>query len=237
MYMYKLNLQLFSDDLEDEFIEDEFIDEGEQLEDAPVEEPEIIEEEETDDLDSKTRAIIKHKKEAKELRRQNEELQKKLEEIELEKQKSQRVVELTRQGKNPEEATKQATEEMEKQALRTQLTRLELQMLEQKHPGITNYAQELMSDKSKLPDFTLEQIYLAKYASKSKFDEKTRTEQQLAYAMKEANDKALEPSNAKATKQVSLTREQEKAFLYLKKYSPHMTRKQFLELENQEILE
>ena len=235
--MYELNLQLFSDDLEDEILEDEFIDDGEELEDAPVEEPEIIEEEETDDLDSKTRAIIKHKKEAKELRRQNEELQKKLEEIELEKQKSQRVVELTRQGKNPEEATKQATEEMEKQALRSQLTRMELQILEQKHPGISNYAQELITDKAKLPEFTLEQIYLAKYASKSKFDEKTRTEQQLAYAMKEASDKALEPSNAKSTKQVSLTREQEKAFLYLKKYMPHITRKQFLELENQEILE
>lgn len=235
---------MFAEDLEDEIIiEDEFIDDGEDLEDEPVDEPEDFEDDsepeddEDDNLDSKTRAIIKQKKENKRLKRELEEKQQRLDQIELEKETDKRVIELTKQGKDTEEATRIAKEEVEVRQLKLQLARMELSNLENKYPGISAYAKELIADKAKLPDFSYEQIYRAKYAKSSEYDTRTKLEQEIAYQQREARSKGLEGSNAKQTKQVTLSPKDERIYLSLKRNMPGLTRKRFKELSESESLE
>lgn len=239
--LFKLNLQMFAEEEEDLILEDEYPldeeDEGEELQAEETEELEEEPEEDGDEYDPKTRAIIRVKKERAELKRQNEELQKKLEEIEFEKQKSQRIIELTKTGVTPEEATKKATDEIELNQLRLQLAKMELSNLENKYPGISLYAKDLIQDKAKLPEFSFEQLYQAKYAKKSQYDEKTRLEQELAYMNKEAREKSLETSNAKAQKQVTLSQRDERIYRELKRNMPGLTRKRFKELNEMDSLE
>ena len=239
--LFKLNLQMFAEEEEDLVLEDEYPldeeDEGEELQAEDTEELEEEPEEDGDEYDPKTRAIIRVKKERAELKRQNEELQKKLEEIEFEKQKSQRIIELTKTGVTPEEATKKATDEIELNQLRLQLAKMELSNLENKYPGISLYAKDLIQDKSKLPEFSYEQLYQAKYAKKSQYDEKTRLEQELAYMNKEAREKSLETSNAKSQKQVTLSQRDERIYRELKRNMPGLTRKRFKELNEMDSLE
>lgn len=235
--IYKVNLQLFADDeeLEDE-IPLEPVD-GE-VEDE-LEEEEVIEEEQPDEeeLDSKTRAIIKHKKEAAAYKRKAEELEAKLEQQELAKEQQARVIELTKQGKDATEATRIATDEADVKLLKIQLAKMELEKLETKYPGIKSYAKNLLEDKGKLPEFTFEQLYLAKYSKNSQYDNKTKLEQELLYRNREARSKSLEPSNTKTPTQVKLTPDEERTFRYLKGTMPDLTRKRFKELQGSDSLE
>lgn len=236
----KLNLQLFSEDDEElesggleQEPEDDELDETEdefEPEEDELDEEDDTEEDEDKHLDKKTKAIIKHKKENKELRRKLQELEEKNQAAELEREMSQRVIELTKQGKSQVEATKMAEGEIEVKKLRLQISRLDIEKLENKYPGISLYSKELSEDKAKLPEFTYEQLYLAKYANKSKYDEKTRLEQELLRKSKEAKGKSLEASNNNKTKQVKLSKEDERVYNYMKQSRPNLTRKKFLEL-------
>lgn len=248
MLLPRLNLQLFNDDIEDEDVflnddlestEDELEEElEEEVQDDPEDDDiDLGEGEETETLDKKTKAIIKHKKENKELRRQLRELQEQKERDELEKETSKRVIELTREGKSSIEATKIANDEMEVKKLRLQLAKYEIEGLENKFPGISVYARQLAEDKAKLPEFSYEQLYLAKYANSTAYDEKTKLEQELLYKTKAARSKSLDASNTKAQKTVKLSAEDERVYQFLKKSRPNMTRKQFRELAESDSLE
>lgn len=234
--MYKLNLQMFAeeDELEDEV---PFEDNTEEVEDDLEEE--VVEEEQPDEdeLDPKTRAIIKHKKEAAAYKRKAEELEARLEQKELEKEQQSRVIELTKQGKDATEATKIAADEAEVKLLKIQLAKMELEKLETKYPGIKSYAKSLLEDKAKLPEFTFEQLYLAKYSKASQYDNKTKFEQELLYKTREARSKSLEPSNTKTPNQIKLTPDEERTFRYLKATMPDLTRKRFKELQDSDSLE
>lgn len=244
--MYKLNLQMFADEelLEDEGLLSEHNEIEEELPFEPVED-ELEEEEDyqdldegdEEDLDKKTRALIKYKKEAAKAKREKEELEERLEALELEKEKEKRVAELTRQGKDSTEANQIAEGEAEEKTFRLQLMKLELEKLESRYPGIRSYAKDLAKDKAKYPDFTLEQIYLARYSKRTNYDNRTQMEQELAYKNREARNKSLEPSNKKTPSQVKLTPEDERAFRYLKGTMPGLTRKRFKELQGSDSLE
>lgn len=236
----KLNLQLFGEDEEElesgglelepedelDDVEDEFEPEEDELDDVEDD----ADEDEDNHLDKKTKAIIKHKKENKELRRKLQELEEEKQAAELEGEKSQRVVELTKQGKSHAEATKMAEGEVEVKKLRLQIARLDIEKLENKYPGISLYSKDLSQDKAKLPEFSYEQLYLAKYANKSKFDEKTRLEQEFLRKTKEAKGKSLEAGSNNKTKQVKLSKEDERVYNYMKQSRPNLTRKKFQEL-------
>lgn len=236
----KLNLQLFGEEEDEELesggLEQEPEDELDDVEDEFEPEEDELEDDVEDDadednyLDKKTKAIIKHKKENKELRRKLQELEEEKQAAELEGEKSQIVVELTKQGKSHAEATKLADGEIEVKKLRLQIARLDIEKLEIKYPGISLYSKELSEDKAKLPEFSYEQLYLAKYANKSKYDEKTRLEQEFMRKTKDAKGKSLEAGSNNKTKQVKLSKEDERVYNYMKQSRPNLTRKKFQEL-------
>lgn len=240
--MLDINLQLFAEDdeieLESGGLEnphDEEVDEVEFEEEVEdIDEDEIDLEEESDEegehLDKKTKAIIKHKKENKELRKRLEELEDAKEQAELEQEKSKRINELTREGKTPTEATRIAQDEVEVKELRLQLAKYDIEKLEDKYPGITLHTKQLVNDKSKLPEFTYEQLYLAKYSKTNKYDQKTRLEQELLYKNKAAKSKSLDSGNSKPPKTIKLSPADERTYLYMKQGKPSLTRKQYLDL-------
>ena len=240
--MLDINLQLFAEDdeieLESGGLEnphDEEVDEvefEEEVEDIDEDEIDLEEEsdEEGDHLDKKTKAIIKHKKENKELRKRLQELEDAKEQAELEQEKSKRINELTREGKTPTEATRIAQDEVEVKELRLQLAKYDIEKLEDKYPGITLHTKQLVNDKSKLPEFTYEQLYLAKYSKTNKYDQKTRLEQELLYKNKAAKSKSLDSGNSKPPKTIKLSPADERTYLYMKQGKPSLTRKQYLDL-------
>ena len=229
----ELNIQLFADEEDPDILED-----VEDLEEDPegqeeTEEPETEEDteeqedEEKEPLDKKTKAIIHQKRENAELRKQLAELQERLQSEELAKEETNRIAELTKGGKKPEEATEIAKNETEVKKLRLQLARYEITSLEQKYPGISAFARQLADDKAKLPEFSYEQLYLAKYSKSSAYDEKTRLEQEILYKSKEAKDKSLDSSNPSNKRTTKLSAEDEKAYQILRKVNPKLTRKEF----------
>lgn len=240
--MLDINLQLFAEDdeieLESGGLEsphNEEVDEVEFEEEVEdIDEDEIDLEEESDEegehLDKKTKAIIKHKKENKELRKRLQELEDAKEQAELEREKSKRINELTREGKTPTEATRIAQDEVEVKELRLQLAKYDIEKLEDKYPGITLHTKQLVNDKSKLPEFTYEQLYLAKYSKTNKYDQKTRLEQELLYKNKAAKSKSLDSGNSKPPKTIKLSPADERTYLYMKQGKPSLTRKQYLDL-------
>lgn len=240
--MLDINLQLFAEDdeieLESGGLEsphNEEVDEvefEEEVEDLDEDEIDLEEEsdEEGEHLDKKTKAIIKHKKENKELRKRLQELEDAKEQAELEREKSKRINELTREGKTPTEATRIAQDEVEVKELRLQLAKYDIEKLEDKYPGITLHTKQLVDDKSKLPEFTYEQLYLAKYSKTNKYDQKTRLEQELLYKNKAAKSKSLDSGNSKPPKTIKLSPADERTYLYMKQGKPSLTRKQYLDL-------
>ena len=238
--MLDLNLQLFAEDDEDIFLNDDLEDIQETEEELPLDEVEEdvdLEEDEYEPTDKKTKAIIKQKKENKELKRQLLELQETVQANELAKETSDRILELTRTGKSTTEATKIATDEKEVKKLRLQLSKYEIGTLENKYPGISLFAKQLAEDKAKLPEFSYEQLYMAKYSKATAFDEKTKIEQELLFKTKEARSKSLDASNTKTDKTTRLSADDEKVYQYLKQSRPKLTRKQFLSLSESTTLE
>lgn len=252
--MLNLNLQLFAEeDLDDEFeiesggletphdedyeeaIEEETDELEDELDDEDADDEADLEEDDDPKIDKKTKAIIKHKKENKELRRRLQELEESKEQAELEKETSNRINELTRQGKTPTEAAKIAQDETEVKKLRLQLAKYDIEKLEVKYPGISLYSKQLADDKAKLPEFSYEQLYVAKYAKTNKYDEKTKLEQELVYKNRQARSKSLESSNNKSTKTIKLSPKDERTYQYMKQGQPALTRKQYLELLNGDI--
>lgn len=240
--MLDINLQLFAEDdeieLESGGLEsphNEEVDEvefEEEVEDLDEDEIDLEDEsdEEGEHLDKKTKAIIKHKKENKELRKRLQELEDAKEQAELEREKSKRINELTREGKTPTEATRIAQDEVEVKELRLQLAKYDIEKLEDKYPGITLHTKQLVNDKSKLPEFTYEQLYLAKYSKTNKYDQKTKLEQELLYKNKAAKSKSLDSGNSKPPKTIKLSPADERTYLYMKQGKPSLTRKQYLDL-------
>ena len=248
--MFKLNLQHFAEEEDDFEIESGGLesphDDKVEVDEVEADEIEVedqeddidLEEDEIDDnlhLDKKTKAIIKHKKENKELRRKLQELQDEKEKADLERETNNRISELTRTGKSVPEAEKIAQEETEVRKLRLQIAKYDIEKLESNYPGISLYSKQLADDKAKLPEFSYEQLYLAKYSKASKFDEKTKLEQELLYKSKEARSKSLESANTKTAKTIKLSPADERTYQYMKKGKPTLTRKGYLELLNGDI--
>ena len=249
--MFDFNLQLFADEEvesggyegEEEVEEKKDLEEIEE-EDLDGDEDELeddldddLDDEDNPSLDKKTKAIIKHKKEAKALKKQLEEAQERLQDIELQKEEAKRVNELTKSGKSEDDAIKTAKGESEVKKLRIRLTAMELDKLEDKHPGISRYSKELSEAKQKLPEFSYEQLYLANYSKQNEFDRKTKLEQEMVYKNRQARDKSLEGSNTKAAKSVKLSTRDERTYQYLKKSKPNLTRKQYKTLLESNSLE
>lgn len=237
-FLPRLNLQLFAaaDDDEEELEsgggpedeEEELEEDPEQDEDQEeVDENDIDIDEDDEPLDKKTKSIIKHKKEAKELKKQLQEANEKLLQIEIDKETANRVSELTKTGISSTEANKIAGNESEVKQLRLKLTIMELEKLEDRIPGIAAYGRQLSEDKAKTPEFSYEQLYLAKYSKQNSYDQKTKLEQELLYKNKSSKSKSLESGSTKTVKPTKLSSEDERVYSYLKDRNKGLTRKQY----------
>lgn len=246
----QLNLQLFAaaDDDEEELIsgsvpddDEEEIEDPEQDEDQEEQDEDDIEiddEDEVDEpLDKKTKSIIKHKKEAKELKKQLQEANEKLLQVEIDKERATRISELTKTGISSTEATKIAGNESEVKQLRLKLTTMELEKLEDKIPGIAAYSRQLSEDKAKTPEFSYEQLYLAKYSKQNAYDQKTKIEQELLYKNKSSKSKSLESGSTKTVKPTKLSSDDERVYNYLKGQNKTLTRKQYKALLESDEME
>lgn len=245
-----MDLQLFSDEEDIEELEQGGYqgDDEEEYEDEEYEDEEDLSEDETDDdldededldedpednnpsLDKKTKSIIKHRREKKELRRQLQDAQEKLQEIELEKETNSRIQELTKQGLSSTEAAKKAEGEFEVTRLRNTIARMELEKLEDKHPGISNYAQQLAASKAKMPEFSYEQLYLANHSKLTEFDKRTKLEQEILHKNKQGRSRSLEDGAVKQTRSTKLSAADERTYRFLAKSRPGLTRKAYQEL-------
>lgn len=236
----KLNLQFFAEDKDLE-LEDEipFTDEEDPIE-YEEEEEEIIsegedDEEEYEPLDKKTKAIIKHKKENQELRRKLQEYEEKKQADELENENIRRVAELQGKGHSEETAKAMAGKELEQKKLRIKIASMELASLEGNYPGITSYASQIARDKESLPEFTYEQIYLAKYYKQSEYDRKTQMEQEILHKSKKNKAGSLDQSTPSKKSAVKLSQADERVYQYLKKTKmKDLTRERFLELARED---
>lgn len=250
--MFKFNLQLFAEEEmesgglggNEDFIEDEEVEEELEDEEFEEEEEEEIEEDEDEEedpddkkVDKKTKAIIKHKKAAQLEKQRADDLQAKLEAKEIEEEETKRVRELEAQGKTPAEAKSTAKDEAETKKMMVRLTAMELNKLESSYPGISNYSKELLEAKEKLPDFSYEQIYLAKFSKQSEFDRRTKLEQEMVYKQKKSRNKSLDSSNVRGKKSITLSQDEQATFEFLKRRKPGMTKKKFKELMEADTLE
>lgn len=244
-----MNLQLFSEDVEEiesggyqgeekekeELLDDETLDDD--LEEEDLEDDLEGDDEDNPSLDKKTKAIIKHKREAKAYKDQAQVLQDKLDAIAFEKEEANRIKELTQGGESLDTATKIVKDEFEVKKLRTKLAALELSKLEGKYPGISKYSKELSESKQILPEFSYEQIYLANFSKQNEFDRRTQLEQEILYKNKTAREKSLEGSNANTSKAIKLSSQDERTYRFMKQSRPSMTRKQFRDLLQVDTLE
>ena len=219
----------FEEETEDE-TGNEDLDDEEDLEEDP-------EDEDNPTLDKKTKSIIKHKKEKKELKRQLQEAQEKLLEVELEKEQSTRVLELTESGMSSTEATKKAESEIEVKRLRNKIATMELEKLEDKYPGISSYSQDLAEAKAKMPEFSYEQLYLANHSKQTEFDRKTKLEQEILHKNKKSKAKSLEDGPTNKTKSTKLSSSDERIYKFLLKTRPQLTRKQYLDLKKDQEMD
>lgn len=250
-FLPKLNLQLFAaadDEEEEEILEsgggpddEDDVDDPEEVDEDQEEEVdediEIDDDEVDEPLDKKTKSIIKHKKEAKELKKQLQEANEKLLQVEIDKERATRISELTKTGISSTEATKIASNESEVKQLRLKLTTMELEKLEDKFPGIAAYGRQLSEDKAKTPEFSYEQLYLAKYSKLNAYDQKTKLEQELLYKNKSSKSKSLESGSTKTVKPTKLSSEDERVYNYLKGQNKTLTRKQYKALLESDEME
>lgn len=202
-------------------------------------EPKDDDPEGTDSKDKKESALIHYKKMAKEAQRKLAEMEQKLALEEAKKNESTRVQELMKTGMDEDKAKEQASLETRLKALEAENERLKYTELEKDFPGISRFKDEIRDMKAKLPDMAEHEIYLAKFAKRSAFEQKTMVEQEMAYKMrrsKESGSTNVRGTGGSNDKPVKLSRTDEQAYQQLKKRMPEMTRRQFLEsLENDQI--
>ena len=241
MFINKLKLQMFADDVEEledgdlPATSDDDIIENENDEDD-IEEVEGEDDflEEDDNLDKKTKALIRYKQEAKEAKKKLEELNEQLEGERLKDQESKRVDELKKTGVSEDIAKNTAKAEMQSKLYEAKLANYEYSDLKEIYPNITNHRKEIEELISKYPGMTREELYLAKFSKNANFEVRRNLEAELAYKKKISKDKSFVDGVVKDKANVKLTRSETIAFKEVKKFSPNMTKEQFYKSLNEE---
>lgn len=230
------------EDLEDEDYEGagEIEDEEADLEDEDIDS--LGDEEDPEDennLDKKTKALIRYKKDYKKTQQENEDLKRELEELrsrtkeqQLNKLKETKIDQLIAQGYSEAEATNRANLEVENMRLKEELAESKFRKLERQYPGISKYKDKILEYKTKFPelDMTEGEIFLAKF-NKSQFDYKTQAEQETLYKQRLARSKSGvdgRSGKTRAKSKVKMSREEARAYELLKETDPSITPEEFI---------
>jgi len=240
----KFNLQMFADDPDEESEDGGFTgeDDEEDSEDDSDSDDDHSDDDSDEDLndddggDKKTKAIIKYKKQAKEAAKRAEEAERKLLEKESAEFIDKEVEKLVSQGHSKESATELATLREEVNRFKSNSLNSEIKALNADYPGADQFANDIKSLKmGALSEFTIEEIFLAKFYKKMGHDLRTDAEQLALHNAQKARAKAKAdgepPSGSGAS--VKLSKQQESVYKEVLKSHPTMTRKQFLALEDE----
>lgn len=250
MFINKLKLQMFAEDDDVETVEDGDLpgtseddivdDEDKDIDDVEVNDDEIDNgeedylEDDDEDLDKKTKALIRWKQEAKEAKKKLEEIQEQVEAEKLKDEETKRVEELKKTGVSEDIAKKTAKAEIQSKMYEAKLAKYEYSDLEKTYPNIANHKKEIEELRSKYPDMSREELYLAKFYKNASFEQRRTMEAELDYKKRIAKDKSLVDgvSNKKTT--VKLTRAETIAYKEVKKFNPNMTKEEFYKSLNEE---
>lgn len=232
-----MNEELKNIDTGEEANEELISEADERLEDVDNEavETEDIDEEEHDDsnddgLSKEERAIIKHKKENKALRKRLEELEQNDLDNRFEREENARIKELVDSGLDEDKAGERARAETENKRERYELNVLKINGLENKCPGISIYKNELIEMKNKYPEFSYEDLYNLKYRKDNTYDIKTKAEANAIKSRQEAEAKSLKTASEEKKSGFKLSDEDEKAYSIWLKRHPYGTRKEFVDV-------
>lgn len=253
------DLQLFAEDSEDEVTDDGYVgDEDEENEDESDEEIDESEDEDIDEankkeaededdveneegLDKKTKAIIRHKKEAKEAKERIALLEAELAEANNKKELDKIIDEKIESGYSEVEAKKIARLELENKNMKAKMVDFQFSELEKRFPLITNHKQEIIELQKNLPNSKIEDIYLAKFFTGSQSDAENVAKQRLLYSQKEANEKngtKNGETKSMSNDKTKLSPSDLRAYKILKETRPSMTKSDFVKLlDDDEISE
>lgn len=187
-------------------------------------------------LDKKTKAIIREKKKRKKAEEKLKKLEKQLQEKESQKKIEKKVEEKKNQGYSEEEAKRLAELEVNNEKMAQQLTDFKFKELSSRYPAIGDYKEQILEEQERLPDATLEEIYLAKFFKGSEADEQRLAEQRALYQQSE--EKTVEKGEEKGMgKKVKLSPSDERAYKIVKKSHPNISKQDFINLMNTEEIE
>jgi hypothetical protein len=192
--------------------------------------------------DKKENAIIKYKRESKELAKENQQLREELDrqrnvnadKARAAKEKARKSELMDKEGYSEEAASAVAKAEAEAQELRDTASNRKFRELEKKYPGISNYREAITELRAKAPELSEEEIFMAKFYKDGEFDRKTQAEQEMLYRSRKAKDKSGVTQGNRKTAKVKLTPDDEAAYKILRKQNPSMTRKRFKKLSEED---
>jgi hypothetical protein len=236
--------------VEDHAGEEEFEDDTEDFEDELDDAEETEDEKEVDQKDEKPKGNTSKEQAAIiELKRKNKELAQKLAEADAKKAEEQQrakdslndEAEIQRlvdeEGMSETAAKRLVASDRRAINLEAKIERdrfeRKLDKLEKDYPGISDHADEIWG--LSRSGMTPQEIYKARFAdTELTFDKKTKAEQDVLARQQAGKAKAnVKASPAvKSTKEVKLSREDERAFQFLKKREPSMTRERFKKYSN-----
>lgn len=250
---FEFNLQLFAE--EEEVLEDdevlehdeadddpENLDDGENAEslDDNIKDPDGSDgSEDPDELDAKTKAIIRAKKDAKEAKEKLAKIQKELDEQKQKKEKDRLIDKKIEEGYSEKEAKNIANLEFENKQLKQLVIDNKFAGLEAKYPLISNHKREILKLQKNLPGMTLDEIYLAKFFNGSSKDAEKLAQQRLLYSKNEAESKEIETGETTnmSNKNTKLSPSDERAYKILKETRPDMSRKKFQDMMQSDEIE
>lgn len=230
---------------DEEVIEDEELDENTKKDDEEVDDETDEENDDDDDsdddsgLDKKTKAIIRHKKEAKEAKERISELEQQINHKKQEKEKDELIDKKIEAGYSETEAKRMATLEIENRELKQEVINNRFSKLESKYPLISNHKTDILDMQKNLPGATLEEVYLAKFYKGTAEEAEKIAKQRMLYAKEEASSKSQEKGSSESMShnKANLSPSDERAYKVFKESHPNTNRKDFKELLDTDELE
>lgn len=223
-----------ADDADDDDSADDEGDEGDEDVDDDDKDDEPAKE---DPLKKAQNAAIKHKKEAKDLKRKLEAAEEKLRESDQHTEIEARKKELVDKGFSEEDAQDKASSEIKIKALERRLSLQSVKELEGEYPGISKHASELqaLKENPSYKDLTIGELYMAKFYKESDYEKKTQMELEIAAKRRKAKSKNTDRGTDKGgSKKTKMTAQQMSSYKNLKSKPgfADLTQKDFLEIHD-----
>lgn len=186
------------------------------------------------DKDKVTNALIEQKRENKELKARLKAIEDKQREDAEKVANEKRIQELIKEGYGEAQAKSMVESDSKTSKLEREIQKLKFEKLENKHPGISEHMDEILTlEKKSNGTLTIEEIYNAKFRTSSEYDTKKNAEAAALHKIKTGQQKKGTTgtgSNSSNKKPVKLSPTDEKTYNYLKnqRQFKDLTREQFV---------